>query len=186
MGELPAVIAAVCLTFEYTVAAALVARSWGDKFVDYLQVELKFGSWVDVVLFPGFSFSPMAFLISIAAISLLLKGVKESKTVTNVFTTLKIAVVTLMVLGGLALMNTENLEPFVPPAYGASGVMRGATTSFFGYLGFDEVCCVSGEAINPQKNMPRAIMIVLTVCRFLPLYIMYRGWMILHVTMNAC
>jgi len=162
MGELPAIIAAVCLTFEYTVAAALVARSWGDKFVDYLQVEMKVGSWIQGILYPGLSFSPMAFFISVAAIALLLKGVRESKTVTNVFTTIKIAVVTLMVLGGLALMNSDNLEPFVPPAYGVSGVMRGATTSFFGYLGFDEVCCVSGEAINPEKNMPRAVMIVLT------------------------
>jgi amino acid transporter len=31
MGELPAVLAAACLSLEYIAAAAAVARSWGDK-----------------------------------------------------------------------------------------------------------------------------------------------------------
>ena len=33
--------------------------------------------------------------------------------------------------------------------------------SFLSLKGFDEVCCLGGEAINPEKNMPRAVMIVL-------------------------
>lgn len=36
-----------------------------------------------------------------------------------------------------------------------------------GYVGYDEVCCLTAEAIEPQKNMPRAIMwtiAILTVC----------------------
>lgn len=36
-----------------------------------------------------------------------------------------------------------------------------------GYLGYDEVCCLTAEAIEPQKNMPKAIMwtiAILTVC----------------------
>ena len=26
------------------------------------------------------------------------------------------------------------------------------------YIGFDEICCMSGEAINPARNMPRAVL----------------------------
>ena len=34
-------------------------------------------------------------------------------------------------------------------------------SSFFGYLGFDAVCCVAGEAINAKRNVPLSIMITL-------------------------
>ena len=39
--------------------------------------------------------------------------------------------------------------------------MQGATTSFFGYLGYDEVCCVAGEAIDPTRNVPKAVMMTI-------------------------
>lgn len=69
-----------------------------------------------------------------------------------------------MAIVGISLMEPkENLVPFIPPQYGMAGVFRGATSSFFGYIGFDEVCCVAGEAINPQRNMPLAIVISLAV-----------------------
>jgi APA family basic amino acid/polyamine antiporter len=58
------------------------------------------------------------------------------------------------------LMNTDNLTPVMP--YGTAGVLRGATSSFFGYLGYDEVCCLAAEAKNP-KDMPRAVLWTLAI-----------------------
>ena len=68
-----------------------------------------------------------------------------------------------MTIGGFALFNSSNFKPFVPPEFGATGVLRGAVSSFFGYLGFDAVCCVAGEAINAERNLPLSIMITLSV-----------------------
>jgi APA family basic amino acid/polyamine antiporter len=68
-----------------------------------------------------------------------------------------------MTIGGFTLFNSSNFKPFVPPEFGASGVLRGAVSSFFGYLGFDAVCCVAGEAINAERNLPLSIMITLAV-----------------------
>jgi APA family basic amino acid/polyamine antiporter len=73
------------------------------------------------------------------------------------------------------------VRPFVPPhsvnpetnkefVGGFAGVIRGAPSSFFGYLGYDEVCCVAGEAINPSVNVPRAVM--LTIMGAATLYVM--------------
>lgn len=39
MGELPAVIAAACLTLEYMFSSAAVARSWGDKVTQWISSE---------------------------------------------------------------------------------------------------------------------------------------------------
>ncbi len=68
-----------------------------------------------------------------------------------------------MTIGGFVLFNSSNFKPFIPPEFGASGVLRGAVSSFFGYLGFDAVCCVAGEAINAERNLPLSIMITLVV-----------------------
>eukprot|EP00566_Odontella_aurita_P005858 CAMPEP_0113596604 /NCGR_PEP_ID=MMETSP0015_2-20120614/40445_1 /TAXON_ID=2838 /ORGANISM="Odontella" /LENGTH=580 /DNA_ID=CAMNT_0000504171 /DNA_START=298 /DNA_END=2040 /DNA_ORIENTATION=+ /assembly_acc=CAM_ASM_000160 len=169
MGELPAVIAGACLTLEYIFSASAVARSWGDKIVEYIRVNsLTWENqelWNSVlkVLDPGLGFNPMAFLVSAASVTLLLKGVKESKKVTNIFTVIKMCLVLFMAFGSLYLLNPSNLSPLVPPQFGASGIFRGATSSFFGYIGFDEICCMSGEAKNPSKNLPRAVIASLLI-----------------------
>merc|ERR1711902_38988 len=83
-------------------------------------------------------------------------GLKESKIVTNVFSFLKVVLVLFISIGGLFLFQSKNMKPFFP--MGVSGMLRGSTSSFFGYLGYDEVCCLTGEAINPHKNMPKAVL----------------------------
>jgi len=146
MGECAAMIAGACLTLEYTGSASAVARSWGDKVVAYVQTweDEDAGeddnSWYRLlicVLDPGLGINPCAFLISLGAVLLLLDGVKESKNVTNVFSTLKFLLVFFMATMSLVLANRENMSPFVPSQFGASGIIRGATSSFFGYIGFD-------------------------------------------------
>jgi hypothetical protein len=39
----------------------------------------------------------------------------------------------------------------------------GAVSSFFGYLGFDAMACVAGEAINAERNLLLSIMITLAI-----------------------
>ena len=66
-----------------------------------------------------------------------------------------------------SLLAARRLSQFIG---GFTGVLRGATSSFFGYLGYDEVCCVAGEAINPSVSVPRAVM--LTIMGAAVLYVM--------------
>lgn len=157
-GQLAAIIAAACLTLEYVIAGAAVARTWGDK----------------VLLFAGPDVAPYwepwglnipAFLISTICTVLLLMGVKESKTATNTITAFKMLLVGFMVAGGLYLyippQSSEATSALLQPGMSQkviSGVVRGATSSFFGYLGYDEVCCLAGEAKNPVRDMPRAVL----------------------------
>jgi APA family basic amino acid/polyamine antiporter len=158
MGELAAVLAGACLTLEYAASGAAVARSWGDKAVIWLQQDLGLES-LSTVLSPGYGLSPMAFLISAGAVWLLLNGVKESKSLSNFFTTLKLMLVIFMIIGGFCFFDYSNVVPFLP--FGTVGVLRGATSSFFAYLGYDEVCCIAGESLNPRRDMPRAVLLTL-------------------------
>jgi APA family basic amino acid/polyamine antiporter len=160
-GELPAVLAAACLSLEYTAAAAAVARSWGDKCVVYFIEEFGDKHWIHSYLNVDGYLNPLAFLISSVTVVLLLNGVKESKQVTNFFTVLKLVLVLFMVIGGLYYTQPSNWTPFIPVQFGVAGILRGATGTFFGYLGFDQVCCLGDEVIDPKRDLPRAIMITL-------------------------
>ena len=64
-------------------------------------------------------------------------------------------------------------RPFLPPntgefgAFGISGVMMGAGTIFFAYIGFDAVSTAAQECRNPQRDMPIGIIGSLVVCTVL-------------------
>ncbi|KAL9183903.1 hypothetical protein ACHAXT_004759 [Thalassiosira profunda] len=163
LGELPAFVTAGMLTLEFLLSGSAVARSWGDKVVEWMRVELNVSEKALRFLEPGYGINPAACLVSIVTTALVLAGVKESKRVTDLVTWVKVLLVSGMTIGGYILFDPSNFKPFVPPEYGASGVLRGAISSFFGYLGFDAVCCVAGEAINAERNLPLSIMITLAI-----------------------
>ena len=171
MGEIAAVIAAACLTLEYGVSGAAVARSWGDKVVAWLRDQWHLGDSVEAYLQPH-GINLMAGVVSSASVLLLLGGVHESKQVTNFFTLTKMVLVLFMTVGGFSLFQLSNIHSetnsFAP--YGTAGVLRGATSSFFGYLGYDEVCCIAGESINPQRDMPRAVLWTLFIVTVLYIF----------------
>ena len=163
-GQLAAVVAAACLTLEYAVSGAAVARTWGDKVILIMSSSqgLEDGSaeWLQ-----PWGLNLPAFFISAVATTLLLVGVRESKSVTNNITVVKMALVTFMIVGGFWLWLPGDMKSadvaWAPQ--GVSGIVRGATSSFFGYLGYDEVCCLAGEAKNPVRDMPRAVLGTLTL-----------------------
>lgn len=165
LGELPAMLAGFLLTLEYGISAAGGARSWSDKFTTWMDTELGVvgPSWMkpkdsSVDLYAG--------LLLMVITGIVLCGMQAGKLVVNVVTMTKISVVIFIIVVGLCRFDTDNVTPFIPDeklnpmgevAYGWPGVLLGASASFFGYIGYDEVCCLAGEAKNPTKNIPRAV-----------------------------
>lgn len=156
LGEVFAVIAAAGLTLEYSISGAAVAVSWASKIG-----KVAHAGWV-----AGEDGSPVAvaaIVLLAACTALLILGVRESRLFTNIVTVAKCVVVAFMFVCGMILFKPENLTPFVPPSKGVSGILRGSLDSFFGFLGFDEVCCLSGVARNPRWTMPRAVILSVTM-----------------------
>lgn len=52
-----------------------------------------------------------------------------------------------------------NMEEFSKPGMGIPILLSGASLLALGFLGFDAISTLSEEAINPEKNIPRAILI---------------------------
>lgn len=164
-GEFPAVVAAWCLSLEYGISGSAVARSWGDKVNAYIaslyraQVESVSGADLTKQLHPfwnpfspGYGVNIFAGLLQVAVVLILLAGVDIGKFAVNTFTVVKIILVLFMIITGLALFEPQNLSSATAWApMGMSGILRGATSSFFGFVGYDEVslfesfgyfCCI--------------------------------------------
>lgn len=172
LGELPAVIAAWLLTLEYGISGSGVARSWATKVQEWLVEEHPEHSyqWLN----EDYTNLLGAVLMALC-VGVLLVGLRFGKWFANTITTIKVAVVLFIIIAGFYLTDSSNLSPFVPPrhdvdgtmAFGTQGIITGASSAFFGYAGFDEVCCLAAEARNPKKIMPLAVIGVVTGTMFL-------------------
>jgi APA family basic amino acid/polyamine antiporter len=195
LGELFAWIIGWDLILEYLFAASTVAVGWSGYVVSFLKdlginipPEYTSAPYVHVApadaglnvwrLFTeGWSSTgavlnlPAMFIVGLITI-LLIVGISESATFNNIAVFIKITVVLLFIAFGMAYINRENWEPFVPPAegpgkYGWGGVLRGAGVIFFAYIGFDAVSTAAQETRNPQKDMPIGILGSLAICTVL-------------------
>jgi amino acid transporter len=159
LGELPAFITAWCLTLEYGVSGAAVASSWGVKLQNLIAIWGS-PSHPSDSSYHGYSINGTHIniyggVLQFLVMLLLLRGIHVSKTIINFFTVLKLALVLFIICAGFVLFRPTNIQHWTP--YGFQGVFRGAASCFFGYLGYDEVCCLAGEAKSPQQNLPRAV-----------------------------
>ncbi len=65
----------------------------------------------------------------------------------------------------LAPLDDGTRTRFVP--YGISGIMVGAATVFFAFIGFDSISTHSEEAKKPQRDVPIGILASLAICTVL-------------------
>jgi basic amino acid/polyamine antiporter, APA family len=115
-----------------------------------------------------------ALLINLLITYLVYRGIKESRNFSNVMVILKLAVVLLVILVGGYLVFSNNLtgnwlpandkgvHSFMPNGFG--GVMLAVSGVFFAYIGFDAVSVLAEESKNPQRDLPRGMIISLVVC----------------------
>lgn len=115
-----------------------------------------------------------ALVINFAITYLVFRGIKESRNFSNLMVWLKLGVVTVIILvGGYFVFSnglTYNWTPAVSDGShsfmpnGFSGVMMAVSGVFFAYIGFDAVSVLAEESKNPQRDLPRGMMLSLVIC----------------------
>jgi amino acid transporter len=111
---------------------------------------------------------PFGFLIVLALLNLW--GMRQSSTANIVCTFIEIS--GLLIVIAVAVGYLVSHEPpgdtgaAVPvgaaPAVGWTGVLRGSTIAFFAFIGFEDMVNVSEEVHEPERNLPRAILLALS------------------------
>lgn len=92
-------------------------------------------------------------------------GIKESRTASNVMVAIKIGVILFVILGGAFFIKPENWTPFAPN--GVEGVLSGVAAVFFAFIGFDSISTTAEECKNPQRDLPKAMIVCLLICAVL-------------------
>jgi len=136
----------------------------------------ELAAWSNAPIIGGFKliFDLPAFVINVLISYLVFRGVRESRNFSNVMVILKLSVVVLIIaVGGYLVFshgltfnwtpaNDEGVRSFMPNGFG--GVMAAVSGVFFAYIGFDAVSVLAEESKNPQRDLPKGMILSLVIC----------------------
>ena len=93
-------------------------------------------------------------------------GVKCSALINSCLTGINLAVIVVVIIVGFSFGKLDNWSPhkiggFLP--FGLSGVISGAATCFYAYVGFDCIATSGEEAQEPCKSIPIATILAMTI-----------------------
>jgi APA family basic amino acid/polyamine antiporter len=177
------------LILEYGLGAAAVANGVSNHIAPLLRVfnlelpETLMNSPFDFsqpYFLSGNILNLPALLLTLALTGLLIIGIRENARVNVVIVIIKIAIILFVIVVGAYYFDAANWEPFAPYGYLAEtvynhtsskwipvGMLAGAGSMFFSYIGFDSVSNHAEEARSPQRDVPLAIIASLIISTLL-------------------
>ncbi|XP_069699086.1 cationic amino acid transporter 4 [Periplaneta americana] len=168
VGEFWAFVIGWNIILEHMIGAASVARAWSG-YVDSLVGFAISNATISTVgemheqllgRYPDF----LAFAVCLVYSCLLGVGVKGSAIFNSLFTIINLSVMILVICGGFYYAHIENWtagKGFLP--FGFSGVIAGAATCFYAFVGFDSIATSGEEARNPTVSIPVATIVSMSV-----------------------
>src|ERR1700754_3301740 len=180
LGEVTAWLIGWNLLLEYGMSASAVAVSWsayvvnlldewGINFLPKALTNAPLAAVNDHIKTTGAIFNLPAALIIVAMSAICYVGMRETAGVNTAMVSLKVLIIVLFIVAGIAYVDTSNWHPYIPANtgsfghFGWTGVLQGAGIIFFSYVGFDTASTTALEARNPQRDLPIGIIGALVI-----------------------
>ncbi|XP_038668857.1 cationic amino acid transporter 4 isoform X2 [Scyliorhinus canicula] len=169
MGEIWAFLIGWNVILEYVIGGAAVARAWSsylDSIFDH-KIQNFTATHIGKWNIPLLASSPdmLAAALLIVASIFVMCGAKVASWLNHVFAAISMGVIVFILIFGFILADPKNYSAkeggFAP--FGFSGIMAGAATCFYAFVGFDVIATSCEEARNPQKAIPIAMAISLSL-----------------------
>lgn len=121
-------------------------------------VALGFGSYLNQLI-P--SIAPrVAALCAIAVLTLAnLAGIKKVGKINQIIVTITVLGLLYFIVSGLGTFQIKNLRPFAPNGW--RSIAQSAGLLFFAFTGYARITTLGGEVRDPEKTIPKAVMITL-------------------------
>ncbi|XP_074058825.1 cationic amino acid transporter 3 [Macrotis lagotis] len=191
VGELWAFTTGWNLILSCVIGTASVARAWSSAFDNLIgnHISLTLRNSISLHVprvlaeYPDFFALALVLLLT----GLLALGASESAMVTKLFTGVNLLVLAFIIITGFIKGDVHNWQltqedyqkassetkgnhsigylgsgGFVP--FGIDGILRGAATCFYAFVGFDCIATTGEEARDPQRSIPVGIVVSLLVC----------------------
>ena len=121
-------------------------------------VALGFGGYFSSIT--GISVLISSILLIPALSLIILYGIKESAWVAIIFTLIEISGLVLIIFIGIPHLGS--VDYFEMP-YGFGGIFGAAALVFFAYMGFEDIVKLSEETKNPEKVIPKGLVLALVI-----------------------
>lgn len=154
---------------DYMSAARVYAEHGANAVtanLNYTDAE-AYTAWINApsVFGQKLIFDLPALAIILIVTILIYRGVHETKNASNIMVAIKLIVIALVIVVGAFYVNPDNWTPFAPN--GITGVLRGVSSVFFAYIGFDALATTAEECKDPKRDLPRGMMASLLLCTVL-------------------
>uniref|UniRef100_UPI0004D024F4 amino acid permease n=2 Tax=Lysobacter TaxID=68 RepID=UPI0004D024F4 len=175
LGELPAWLIGWDLLLEYALIVAVVAIGWSG----YVQALLGSAGfhlpvWAQGAIGTGEGrvFNLIAALATIGVSALLVFRTEWGARFNTLIVAIKVIAVVLVIGVGAFYIDPANWVPFIPERvvdangvghFGLQGVATAAAVVFFAVFGYDTLTTAAEESKNPQRDLPRAVLLSLGV-----------------------
>jgi amino acid transporter len=96
------------------------------------------------------------------------RGMKESSALNIFCTTMEVSGLVIVILVSVVFLLGGNAPAATSPlpdgnAIGLTAILQGAALAFYAFIGFEDIVNVAEEVKNPERNVPKAILLALSV-----------------------
>ena len=138
-----------------TLAGMVSTSALTHGFAGYLSVFIDVPQWL------------MMLLVILFLGCLAIWGIDQSVMAAAILTLIEIIGLIIIIVVGADYLTQEHQQIIVAnKSFGAVpwlGVFSGAFLAFYAYLGFEDMVNVAEEVKDPQKNMPRAVLLAVAI-----------------------